>query len=113
MRFWDRLDFGQRAGCVAAVAVIIAAQITLTLSLISQETSGDNERAAYAKVILSSVASRTSGLIAAGDLLTVASELNRLVANDLVAAATVSDVEGEPLVSVGTPVGSADRKSVV
>ena len=107
MRLWDRLDFGQRAGFVAAVAVIIAAQITLTLSLISQETSGDSERAAYAKVILSSVASRTSGLIAAGDLLTVASELNRLVANDLVAAATISDVEGEPLVSVGKPAGSA------
>ena len=107
MRFWDRLDFGQRAGFVAAVAVIIAAQITLSLSLISQETIDDDERAAYAKVILSSVASRTSGLIAAGDLLTVASELNRLVANDLVAAATVSDVEGEPLVSVGTPAGDA------
>ena len=107
MRFWDRLDFGQRAGFVAAVAVIIAAQITLSLSLISQETIDDDERAAYAKVILSSVASRTSGLIAAGDLLTVASELNRLVANDLVTAATVSDVEGEPLVSVGTPAGDA------
>lgn len=107
MRFWDRLDFGQRAGLVAAVAVIIAAQITLSLSLISQETIDDDERAAYAKVILSSVASRTSGLIAAGDLLTVASELNRLVANDLVTAATVSDVEGEPLVSVGTPAGDA------
>ena len=107
MRFWDRLDFGQRAGFVAAVAAIIAAQITLTLSLISQENSDDVERAAYARVILSSVASRTSGLIAAGDLLTVSSELNRLVANDLVAAATISDVEGEPLVSVGKPDGSA------
>jgi hypothetical protein len=107
VRFWDRLDFGQRAGLVAAVAVIVAAQITLTLSLISQQTSGDSERAAYAKVILNSVASRTSGLIAAGDLLTVASELNRLVASDLVAAATVSDVEGEPLVSVGIPAENA------
>ena len=107
MRFWGRLDFGQRAGFVASVAVIVAAQITLALSFISQETSDDIERAAYAKVILSSVASRTSGLIAAGDLLTVASELNRLVANDVVAAATVSDVEGEPLVSVGTPMGAA------
>ena len=53
MRFWDRLDFGQRAGFVAAIAVIIGTQITLTLSLISQETSGNNERASYAKVILS------------------------------------------------------------
>lgn len=104
MRFWGRLDFGQRAGVVAAIAVLIAAQITLTLSLISQENSDDNERAAYARVILSSAASRTSGLIAAGDLLTVSSELNRLIANDLVAAASVADVEGEPLVTVGTPV---------
>ena len=55
-------------------------------------------------MILSSAASRTSGLIAAGDLLTVSSELNRLIANDLVAAASVADVEGEPLVTVGTPV---------
>ena len=103
MRFWGRLDFGQRAGVVAAIAVLIAAQITLTLSLISQENSDDNERAAYARVILSSAASRTSGLIAAGDLLTVSSELNRLIANDLVAAASVADVECEPLVTVGTP----------
>lgn len=110
VRFWDRLDFGERAGFVAAVAVITATQIVLTLSLISQENSNDNERAAYARVILNSVASRTSGLIAAGDLLTVSSELNRLVASDLVAAATVSDVDGEPLVSVGTPDASAQYK---
>lgn len=107
MRIWERLDFGQRAGVVAAVAVIIAVQITLTLSLISHENDAEAERAAYAKVILNSVASRTSGLIAAGDLLTVASELNQLVANDVVAAATVSDVEDVPLVSVGTPSGNA------
>lgn len=102
MRLWERLDFGQRAGVVAAVAIFIAAQIALTLSLISQENKAEAERAEYAKVILNSVASRTSGLIAAGDLLTVASELNRLVANEVVTGATVSDVEGEPLVAVGT-----------
>ena len=102
MRLWERLDFGQRAGVVAAVAIFIAAQIALTLSLISQENKAEAERAEYAKVILNSVASRTSGLIAAGDLLTVASELNRLVADEVVPGATVSDVEGEPLVAVGT-----------
>ena len=102
MRLWERLDFGQRAGVVAAVAIFIAAQIALTLSLISQENKAEAERAEYAKVILNSVASRTSGLIAAGDLLTVASELNRLVANEVVTGANVSDVEGEPLVAVGT-----------
>ena len=101
MRLWERLDFGQRAGVVAAVAIFIAAQIALTLSLVSQENKAEAERAEYAKVILNSVASRTSGLIAAGDLLTVASELNRLVANEVVTGATVSDVEGEPLVAVG------------
>ena len=106
MRFWDRVDFGQRAGSVAVVAVIIATQITLALSLTSQKSSDENERAAYAKVILDSVASRTSGLIASGDLLTVASELNRLVANEVVSGATVLDVDGVPLVSVGVSTGS-------
>lgn len=106
LRLWARVGFSQKAGGLAAFGVLISAQIALGLSLVSQHSLQEQERAAYARAILKSVASRTSGLIASGDLLTVSSELNRLTETDLVASAGITDVEGNVVMAVGEAPGT-------
>jgi hypothetical protein len=99
--FWERLGFGQKTGLVAAVGVFIAGQIALNLTLASKAYVDTQARETYAQAILSATASRASGLIASGDMLTVTSELNRLIASDVVFGAAVTDVESQLVASVG------------
>ena len=101
MVFWERLGFGQKTGLVAAVGVFIEGQIALNLNLASKAYVDTQARETYAQAILSATASRASGLIASGDMLTVTSELNRLIASDVVFGAAVTDVESQLVASVG------------
>ena len=102
MVFWERLELGQKTGLVAAATVFIAAQITLTLTLTSRSYLEEETRALHAEALLNAVASRTAGLVASDDMLTATSELNKLLASEVVGGAAISDVEGELLVVVGS-----------
>jgi hypothetical protein len=100
--FLERLDIGQKTGLLAAAAVFIAAQITLTLTLTSKGRVEAETRALNAEALLNAVASRTAGLVASDDMLTATSELNKLLASEIVGGAAISDVDGEFLVVVGS-----------
>lgn len=102
MVFWERLDLGQKTGLLAAAAVFIAAQITLALTLTSTAYLEKESRELHAEALLNAVASRTAGLIASGDMLTATSELNKLLASEIVAGAAITDVDEEILVVVGS-----------
>ena len=102
MVFWDRLDIGQKTGLLAAAAVFVAAQVTLTLTITSKAHLEAETRALHAEALLNAVASRTAGLVASDDMLTAASELNKLFASKIVGGAAISDVDGEFLVVVGS-----------
>ena len=102
MVFWERLDIGQKTGLLAAAAVLIAAQITLALTLASKAYLEAETRALHAEALLNAVASRTAGLVASDDMLTATSELNKLLSSDVVSGAAISDVDGEFLLVVGS-----------
>ena len=102
MAFWERLDLGQKTGLLAAAAVFIAAQITLTLTLASKAHLEAETRALHAEALLNAVASRTAGLVASDDMLTATSELNKLLSSDVVSGAAISGVDGEFLLVVGS-----------
>ena len=102
MVFWERLDIGQKTGLLAAAAVFIAAQITLTLTLASKAHLEAETRSLHAEALLNAVASRTAGLVASDDMLTATSELNKLLSSDVVSGAAISDVDGEFLLVVGS-----------
>ena len=102
MVFWERLDIGQKTGLLAAAAVLVAAQITLALTLASKAHFEEETRALHAEALLNAVVSRTSGLVASDDMFTATSELNKLLSSDIVGGAAISDVDGEFLVVVGS-----------
>ena len=89
MVFWERLDIGQKTGLLAAAAVFVAAQITLTLTLASKAHLEEETRALHAEALLNAVASRTAGLFASDDMLTATSELNTLLSSDVVSGAAI------------------------
>ena len=96
--FLKRLDTGQKVGLLAAVSVLVVAQITLGLTLTSKSHFEAEAQALHADALLGAIASRTAGLIASGDMLTAASELNRLQASPIISGAAIADVEGETLI---------------
>ncbi len=102
MVFWERLDIGQKTGLLAAAAVLVAAQITLALTLASKAHFEEETRALHAEALLNAVVSRTAGLVASDDMFTATSELNKLLSSDIVGGAAISDVDGEFLVVVGS-----------
>jgi hypothetical protein len=100
--FLKRLDTAQKVGLLAAVSVLVVAQMTLGLTLTSKSHFEAEAQALHADALLGAIASRTAGLIASGDMLTAASELNRLQASPIISGAAIADVEGETLIAAGS-----------
>lgn len=98
---FQRLPISQQLALVAAGCCLIATLALVALAARSSQYTQDNLQNAYGHAVAEQLARRLSSELAAGDLLGVTAELQKLVEQGSIAGARAIDIEGNSLAEAG------------
>ena len=101
MEYFRRLPLGQQLALVAASCCLVATLALVALAARSSQYTQDNLQNDYGHAVTEQLAMRLASELAAGDLLGVSAELQKLVAQGSIAGARAVDIDGTSLAEAG------------
>ena len=99
--YFRRLPLGQQLALVAASCCLVATLALVALAARSSQYTQDNLQNDYGHAVTEQLAMRLASELAAGDLLGVSAELQKLVAQGSIAGARAVDIDGTSLAEAG------------